>query len=413
MLLILASVSITVVFGDNGILQLAKEAGEKTNEAVQGDKENIGNATNYIKSLSWDASKVTAVTTKDGGIVPVPKGFVGSELDGENTIKDGFVIYEIPEEENLDWKKDIDEDGILDIQQDCNQFVWVPADGVSLEYKQDKETWKENENLYNDYTDWWDEEEITFRKESVEKYGGFYVGRYEAGINKDYKNGDTYERNSQNASAADKKPVTKRGKQAWNFVSQEKAKELSENMYTNNASVASRLIDSYAWDTICTWLSNSKINVMDSTSWGNYSNSSYTIKGLYARHTWNNKWVYATKYGNDETNENDTFLIPENKNNVYYEVATGISVVDENGEKIDRNKAKNIYDFAGNMWEWTTEIREYKDKSNEVTQPKATYCVTRGGGMGSMAHSASYRDGENLVSYVECDLAFRTVLYIN
>ncbi len=42
MLLILASVSITVVFGDNGILQLAKEAGEKTNEAVKNDISSIG-----------------------------------------------------------------------------------------------------------------------------------------------------------------------------------------------------------------------------------------------------------------------------------------------------------------------------------------------------------------------------------
>ncbi len=42
MLLILASVSITVVFGDNGILQLAKEAGKKTNEAVKNDISSIG-----------------------------------------------------------------------------------------------------------------------------------------------------------------------------------------------------------------------------------------------------------------------------------------------------------------------------------------------------------------------------------
>ena len=41
-LLILASVSITVVFGDNGILQLAKEAGEKTNVAVKNDMSSIG-----------------------------------------------------------------------------------------------------------------------------------------------------------------------------------------------------------------------------------------------------------------------------------------------------------------------------------------------------------------------------------
>ncbi len=47
-LLILASVSITVVFGDNGILQLAKEAGEKTNEAVKNDQDQISDVEGVI-----------------------------------------------------------------------------------------------------------------------------------------------------------------------------------------------------------------------------------------------------------------------------------------------------------------------------------------------------------------------------
>ena len=162
-LLILASVSITVVFGDNGILQLAKEAGEKTNEAVQNDKENIGNATNYIKSLSWDTTKVTAVTTKDGAIVPVSKGFVGSEIEGENTIKDGFVIYEgdsAVTNENVETSN---------AREERNQFVWVPADGVSLQYAQDKETWASRTAIYNDCKDYWTDEESTYEQEIVKR----------------------------------------------------------------------------------------------------------------------------------------------------------------------------------------------------------------------------------------------------
>ncbi len=48
-LLILAGVTITVVFGDNGILQLAKEAADKTNEAVKNDKEEIEELGDLIK----------------------------------------------------------------------------------------------------------------------------------------------------------------------------------------------------------------------------------------------------------------------------------------------------------------------------------------------------------------------------
>ncbi len=419
-LLILASVSITVVFGDNGILQLAKEAGEKTNEAVKNDKENIGYMTSYIKSLSWDSSKVTAVTTKDGGIVPVPKGFVGSEIDGENTIKDGFVIYEIPEGRNLDWQKDGDEnrekDGILDIQQDYNQFVWIPADGVSLEYKQDQETWKDKTLQYNEYTDWTDEEseeeqKIVKREESVAKYGGFYVGRYEAGVpeSKDYTSETKYQdkanqgNRNKSADQVEEKdlPASRKGLQAWNYISQINAKELSKKIYQNNDSVTSRLIDSYAWDTICTWLSNDGIDVLDSTSWGNnLSAEDYMISGLYAVFTYNNGWSNPINYS--RTSENSYFEI---KRGVGYELATGIT---------ERNKAKNIYDFAGNMWEMTTE--EGKHKTQNDLMPTKTYKVGRGGGYLSASgniYPASARAGDTDTTTAGYrDAGFRIVLYV-
>ncbi len=50
-LLILASVSITAVFGNNGILELAEEARDKTNQAVEKEQEDITNLTNDMKDL--------------------------------------------------------------------------------------------------------------------------------------------------------------------------------------------------------------------------------------------------------------------------------------------------------------------------------------------------------------------------
>ncbi len=401
-LLILASVSITVVFGDNGILQLAKEAGEKTNEAVQNDKENIGNATNYIKSLSWDTTKVTAVTTKDGAIVPVPKGFVGSEVDGENTIKDGFVIYEgdsAVTNENVDTSK---------AREERNQFVWVPADGVNLEYKQDKETWKEEESDdYNDYNDWWDEEEIDFRKESVKKYGGFYVARYEAGVpgsieygeETNYKGESNLANRNKSADQVTKEnlPASRKGLQAWNYVSPTNAKDLSENMYADSTSVTSRLIDSYAWDTICRWFSNSGINVTDSTSWGNYTDadSGENVNGLYSKHELaKGGWPPTDNDGNYGRGKVSFEARDRTAGKIdIYELATGIS---------ERNKAKNIYDFAGNMWEYTTEVSEN------------TGFVVRGGsftGPGGLI-PASFRDYATIEEVGKSRWGFRAVLYL-
>ncbi len=420
-LLILASVSITVVFGDNGILQLAKEAGEKTNEAMQNDKENIGNATNYIKSLSWDTTKVTAVTTKDGAIVPVPKGFVGSEVDGENTIKDGFVIYENTEGQNLNWKADENGDGILDVQQDCNQFVWVPADGVSLEYKQDKETWKDQAYTYNESEDnWKDEEKLYEREESVERYGGFYVGRYEAGVPESINYGETTKytdkakAENRNKSEVEEKdlPASKKGLQSWNYISQENAKALSEKMYEGSKSVTSRLIDSYAWDTICHWFSNSGINVTDSTSWGNYvdADSGENVNGLYSKHSLTYKpWGWTVNEGNYGKGQVEFNARTGSGTQDVYELATGIS---------ERNKAKNIYDFAGNMFEWTTETEELTDSHTEKDYEKSagTYVVLRGGGFNcsGKTNSASLRDGsgDNKIAY-HINGSFRPVLYVN
>ena len=429
-LLILASVSITVVFGDNGILQLAKEAGEKTNEAIKSDLQDIQDITTDINTLmnNWDTSKVSAVTSADGKTVPVPKGFVASEIEGENTIKDGFVIYEITEGNNLNWQADENKDGILDVQQNCNQFVWVPADGVSLEYKQDKETWSSIQSEYTNYNDWWDEEIIEKRKASVAKYGGFYVGRYEAGLPESNKYNDNTPYETSNRNTNEGNPIVRKGYAVWNYVSQTNAKKLSENMYENSSYVTSRLIDSYAWDTICTWLSNNSIDVMNSTSWGNYLDASFRIKGLYSYHAFYiedgiSHWNVATysrtteKEPIKQLEEGRTATDIKKNPRKCYEVATGVTVVDENGNEIDRNKVKNIFDFAGNMWEWTTEIGDHSViEANSQTQLKGEYAVLRGGCFtwpGDSDVAAKRWGSSKGVDHYDIAIGFRPVLYIS
>ena len=350
-LLILASVSITVVFGDNGILQLAKEAGEKTNEAVKSDLQDIQNLTTDLNTLmnNWDISKVTAVTTKDGVVVPVPKGFVGSEADGENTIKDGFVIYE--------GTQPVTNENLEEAKTSKNQFVWVPVDGVNLQYEQIGDSWKSQQGYGSGFFNGWtDNDRIEFRKQSVKKYGGFYVGRYEAGFPKKYDNEDPYVANEETRNTSVGTPVVQKGFQAWNYINQSNAKTLSENMYTGNDALESRLIDSYAWDTICTWLGkDNEFDILNSISWGNYGDNEeeYTINGLYALHEYyveNGVWLsnIASTFGKGIYNVSTNRTVEEVHQDLI-ELSTGIS---------ERNKSKNIYDLAGNMEEWTTEVRD-------------------------------------------------------
>ncbi len=348
-----------------------------------------------------------------------------------------------------------------------NQFVWVPCNGGKATYKAHKyasrgdsgkgtaddrsESTADTGNgnwktyYYMNWNDWQDnagDATVTSAKEnSVTTYGGFYVARFEAGepttanfyndkdgstywqinfnedasinygdntnkpdASKTYK--DTYK--TKNVTEQDGKkllPVSRKNTPSWNYISQTNSKTVSENMYGESKTIKSYLIDGTAWDTITQWVSDStKKSVTDSTAWGNYYDAKYTLKGLYARHQGrtanDNNWrwfpAYVYNYGSYTK-----------KGDEYTEVATGVTV---EGDPT-RNSACNIYDMAGNMWEWTTETGKHGSTASGATN----FAVLRGGssvGRGS-SYPVSSRDGYNTVSdSYDFHVGFRVVFYI-
>lgn len=87
-----------------------------------------------------------------------------------------------------DLAKKVDE-GIVIEDKLGNQFVWVPVDGKTIKYEQDKSYngaddkehyyYHEETNKTVIYDDWEDNDR---NSQSVATYGGFYIARYEAGI---------------------------------------------------------------------------------------------------------------------------------------------------------------------------------------------------------------------------------------
>ena len=71
----------------------------------------------------------TDLTIGDNKIT-IPGGATISKIPGEyENIDEGIVIYIIPKgEEVTDWTADADENGIIDVQEDYDQFVWVPVE---------------------------------------------------------------------------------------------------------------------------------------------------------------------------------------------------------------------------------------------------------------------------------------------
>lgn len=103
-LLILAGVSINLVLGENGLITQAKEAKSKTEIELVKEKKQLAmlNASANISNYVY--------TDKKGNTAIIPAGFAISEIEGENIIEDGLVI--------------IDTNG--------NEFVYVPIDDINL-----------------------------------------------------------------------------------------------------------------------------------------------------------------------------------------------------------------------------------------------------------------------------------------
>lgn len=337
-----------------------------------------------------------------------------------------------------------------------NQFVWVPCNGGEAVYEKhvyetdsidDSASISDSGNEmwatcdYRNWSDWKDDDDRINKNASIKKYGGFYVGRYEAGIPKeaDFYNdkdktiywqsnydedtskiyGDNDFKIDANKTYADTYkikdvtvqngknliPVSDKNNPSWNYISQKNAIIVSNNMYNESKTVKSYLIDGVAWDTLCKWISNDekdKKDVVDSTKWGNYFNSKYQITGLYAKHQWKEgatgtfKWFPAYFYQKGIYEKEDEIT----------EIATGSS---------ERNMAKRIYDLAGNMWEWTTEVGDHtKKENNENKQILGNYAVLRGGSIKSNgeAEAISHRSGDYPCGSANFFIGFRVVIYI-
>ena len=364
-----------------------------------------------------EGEEATVTPTADGAgnVMPIPDGFHYVE----GTKDTGFVIS--------------DDDG--------NEFVWVPCGDGENEVTYEKNngdsgtTWRINQDSdgtkysskqdeYTEYNDWKDDGgDIT----SVETYGGFYIARYEAGI-PDGKNGQTKAsfytegageynikgrgNQSESAAVADLKPVSKKNHPSWNLITQENAVKVSSNMYKDSISVTSSLVDSYAWDTIVEWIkigTGAVSKVTNSTTYGNYRDNTNIIlptNGLYAIHAYcwkgsvEESFLRAKNYfiGSWKRTTSDKKITTENKDTDYkdYDWSNPKSEWDFNTytyrEQVEigtgaaeATKIKNIYDLAGNVWEWTTETGQHHKEGD--TSETITYAVFRGGSFGNNGSS--------------------------
>ena len=336
-LLILAGISLNLVLGQNGIISRAQDARNQTTEGQVNTEKAVNALTDEMEDLISEnensgngGNSGGSQTTVENVVIPEGYYYVGG------TKAKGLVISDNVADKELDKGKE-------NVRRDLagNQWVWVPVEtpsslyttvdeGVALtgstgvkttkytntiiigqtrELPGDTSSHREPdiltdsgyddtnyatagfsslanmaETMVSDY-----EEMIA----SLEKYKGFYIGRYELTANGE-KTG---------ATQTDIDWYT-----------------LYKNCTTLavGSKVKTRMIWGLQWDATCNWLDNSGFSVTDSSTWGNHSNNA------------------ADGHGSKQN--------------------TGFS---------ENWKANNIYDFAGNCWEFTQEangtyVRAYR-----------------------------------------------------
>ena len=371
-MLILVAVSVNVIIKSN-LIGTAEKATNKYKTAseeeskggvIEIDGKKYNSIEDYINLSSINipgGTRVTEPTEYKVGdkTAIIPAGFTVSGIDSERTIDGGLVIYLIPEEE----LKDVKWDGTEKTKYD--QFVWIPVEVKSTDKENSiasfyRSEWtanastggertKELSTIYaepdstNDTADKTGiADQITELTKSIYKYGGFYIGRYEAG--------STKERTSSSFSFQTEPFVVQQDKYPYNYIDWGRSMSavsrgavyLCNNLYSKtntNYGATSMLCSGASWDSMLDFIKDSSHSVTDSTIWGNYSNSeTYTInRGKYAEFNASN---YTLGNFQDVVNE-----YPKEKDKSIL-LTTGAT---------ERNCSRNIYDVAGNCDEWTTE----------------------------------------------------------
>ncbi len=425
-LLILAGITITIIFNDSGIINKAREAAESVDKSHTDTEKELAN---LVEELGVSLGEAPTIKNKgeivDKNIktkyanytdetsdkpVPVPGGYCvvkdgeGEGEDKQNTVKSGLVISDLAED-----TLDNAEISVNGENKKGNQFVWVPVSseqlkemyGVDSEGKQHGKLYEftssgkenlnwseengvmtiestegysshrepdvvtgstgttgsnydakvENLNIITDLTTKTADEfkallqkEFDSMIESVKKYGGFYIGRYETG----------------NLSNEDKEhaPVVQKGSEVgnanWYYQYQE-----SKNIRKENNNVTSSMIWGCQFDRTLEWIAQTNPKeggtpnydlLTNSSSWGNYDR-----------------------------------------------------IVKTSGFKTKWQK-NHIYDLAGNAWDWTLEAFN-------------TYGhVVHGGyySSNSSTSSASFRgSGTPDLNYSLSGFGSRSTIYIN
>ena len=414
-LLILAGVSINLVLGNNGIIVKAREAQKKSAEASQNDLIGMNELTQQLEEVlneNGGGSGTDIKVPAEATVETAPYFPDNTFTKKEGTIDAGLVIQDTKGNEYV-WvvvprttavyattglgKTTFTDADYINIETDLKNYTSIYRNGTNYSdiwYADDK-----NEG-------WLSETEYKALKnkmlKSVYENGGFYVGRYEAGIKENRTGEPGTNSDGKYTIEGMPAPLSKADAYPYTWVTRTQAQNLAQNV--NSGTKASSLMFGLQWDLVLAFMSKDKAKITsteiltkDSTTIGNYMNSAFQLSqtGKYAiclNYVANSKW-------NTSTTVTANFVDASRKKIVQSLEGNGILVTTGTSEQ---NKVMNMYDIAGNVVEWTL----------ENSSPTYAPCVYRGGGydnIGSSRSSSSYYD--RYTDHTNDGIGFRVSLF--
>ena len=358
-LLILAGVSISLIVDNNGIIKRSKDARKQYGEAQANEQEQMGDISEWIdeqttgkvsekvKSFKTVKDENTTINGEEGNSnnPTIPAGYVPINTDTSNW-GDGSSA---PTQDSVDH-------GLVIKDDSNNEWVWIPVPDVTVMCNIANETEKKlcgtsgekavktklyskseiitgekrtmpgtsaysgsyrepdlvadfdaNEEYYKTILGFDSKEKMAeafvsdYNEmiESIKTYGGFYIGRYEL-----------------SEAGVQKNQPTLTKKNWYNLYNACKDTKLQAS-----DKVKTDMIWGCQWDVTCNFIANKgeQKSITNSSSWGNYYNTSVKADD-----------------GATEIKASGTSSA----------LNTGITTF---------TMANNIYDLAGNCWEWTQE----------------------------------------------------------
>ena len=366
--------------GQNGILNRAVEAKEKTglaqkdeDETLQGYEDIMNQYTGNLPSR--DETKPyfpnSTFSYKEGDL---NSGLVIKDADGNE-----YVWVEVPTTiyTNTQYNTNGKPNNANEWEKirDCLKAYTTDYSNVSY-----KDTNNDGTTYSDDYKN---------MLKSVYTNGGFWIGRYEAGLEEEKT------RTSHTDITSNDKAVIKPNKIPYNYVTRDEAQELAKRM--NYKTCTSSLLFGVQWDLVLKYIeckkAAEKINLTtDSTKIGNYYVSEFILnRGKFAQYNALSNWY-------DFNSEEKDSLVTGSKKKSQNSWLNGILLTTGATEATN---LQNIYDLAGNVWEWTLEFRNEND-----------VCVGRGGSyIGNGQGDTAQCGGGNAIDSSHDYLGFRIGLW--